>query len=107
VTEIAAGSTTEIKDGIRWVSLYRIEECRVILADIVVPCTGCNSFRYRFPATGAGSACWSIRAVVVNTGGRFATLGNDGAELMSDPLAGPATGRPSKSVAWLWDPSAS
>src|ERR1700704_423739 len=36
VTEIAAGSATEIKNRIRWVALYRIEECRVILADIVV-----------------------------------------------------------------------
>jgi hypothetical protein len=36
VTEIAAGSTTKIKDGIRRVALYRVEECRVVLADIVV-----------------------------------------------------------------------
>jgi hypothetical protein len=36
VTEIAAGSTTKIKDGIRRLALYRIEECCVILADIVV-----------------------------------------------------------------------
>ena len=36
VTEIAAGSAAEIKDRIRRVPLYRIEECRVILADIVV-----------------------------------------------------------------------
>jgi hypothetical protein len=36
MTEIAAGSTTEIEDGIRRVALYRIEECRVVLADIVV-----------------------------------------------------------------------
>jgi hypothetical protein len=36
VTEVAAGSTTEIKDGIRRVALYCIEKCRVILADIVV-----------------------------------------------------------------------
>jgi hypothetical protein len=34
--EIAAGSATEIEDGIRRVALYRIEECRVVLADIVV-----------------------------------------------------------------------
>jgi hypothetical protein len=36
VTEIAAGSATEIKNRIRRVALYRIKECRVILADIVV-----------------------------------------------------------------------
>src|SRR5260221_9147165 len=36
VTEIAAGSTTQIKNRIRRVALYRIEECRIILADIVV-----------------------------------------------------------------------
>src|SRR5271156_5450361 len=36
VTEIAAGSATEIKNRIRWIALYRTEECRVILADIVV-----------------------------------------------------------------------
>src|SRR5580704_10106743 len=36
VTEIAAGSAAEIKNRIRRVALYRIEECRVILADIVV-----------------------------------------------------------------------
>src|SRR5436305_15223730 len=36
VTEIAAGSATEIKYRIRRVPLYRIEECRVVLADIVV-----------------------------------------------------------------------
>jgi hypothetical protein len=36
VAEIAAGSTTKIEDGIRMVALYRIEEGRVILADIVV-----------------------------------------------------------------------
>ena len=36
VTEIAAGSTTKIENGIRSVALYRIEECRVVLADIVV-----------------------------------------------------------------------
>src|ERR1700730_12787937 len=36
VTEIAAGSATEIKNRIRRVALYRIEECSVILADIVV-----------------------------------------------------------------------
>src|SRR5215211_6590139 len=39
VTEIAAGSAPEIKDRIRRVAVYRIEECRVILADIVVPRT--------------------------------------------------------------------
>ena len=36
VTQIPAGSTTKIKDGIRRVALYRVEECRVVLADIVV-----------------------------------------------------------------------
>src|ERR1700716_1917471 len=36
VTEIAPGSATEIKNRIRRDTLYRIEECRVILADIVV-----------------------------------------------------------------------
>ena len=36
VTEIPPGSTTKIKDGIRRVALHRIEECRIILADIVV-----------------------------------------------------------------------
>ena len=36
VTEIAAGSATEIKNRIRRFALYRIEECRVVLADIVV-----------------------------------------------------------------------
>src|SRR3984893_15453388 len=36
VTEIAAGSATEIKYRIRRVALYRVEECSVILADIVV-----------------------------------------------------------------------
>src|SRR5215472_6231319 len=36
VTEIAAGSTTKIKNGKRRLALYRIKECRVILADIVV-----------------------------------------------------------------------
>src|SRR5882762_10112498 len=36
VTEIAAGSATEIKDRVGRLALYRIEECRVILADIVV-----------------------------------------------------------------------
>jgi hypothetical protein len=36
VKEIAAGSTAKIKDGIRRLALYRVEECRVILADIVV-----------------------------------------------------------------------
>src|SRR5438045_322198 len=36
VTEITPGSATEIKNRIRWGTLYRIEECRVILADIVV-----------------------------------------------------------------------
>ena len=36
VTEIAAGSTTKIEDGIRRIALYRIEERGVILADIMV-----------------------------------------------------------------------
>lgn len=36
VAEIAARSTTEIKDRIRRVALYGGEQCRVILADIVV-----------------------------------------------------------------------
>ena len=36
VAEIAAGSATEIKDTVGRVTLYGIEECRVILADIVV-----------------------------------------------------------------------
>jgi hypothetical protein len=36
VTEIPTGSTTKIKDGIRRVAPYRAEECRVVLADIVV-----------------------------------------------------------------------
>jgi hypothetical protein len=36
VAEIAAGATTEIKDRVRRVTLYGIEECPVILADIVV-----------------------------------------------------------------------
>jgi hypothetical protein len=36
VSEIPPGSTTKIKDGIRRVALYRVEECRVILVDIVV-----------------------------------------------------------------------
>src|SRR5215472_5677209 len=36
VTEIPAGSTTEIKNGKGRLALYRIKECRIILADIVV-----------------------------------------------------------------------
>ncbi len=36
VTEIPPGCTTKIKDGIRRVVLYRVEECRVVLVDIVV-----------------------------------------------------------------------
>ena len=36
VTEIPPGSTTKIKDGIRRVALYCVEECRVVLVDIVV-----------------------------------------------------------------------
>src|SRR4051794_10220605 len=38
ITEIAARSATEIEDRIWWVTLDGLEECRVILADIVVPC---------------------------------------------------------------------
>jgi len=36
VAEIAAGSATEIKNRVGRVALYRIEERRVVLADIVV-----------------------------------------------------------------------
>ncbi len=36
VTEIPAGSTTKIKDRIRGLALYRVEECHVVLADIMV-----------------------------------------------------------------------
>jgi hypothetical protein len=36
VTEIPAGSTAKIKYGIRRLALYSVEECRVVLADIVV-----------------------------------------------------------------------
>src|SRR3954467_6563259 len=36
VAKIAAGSATEIKDTVRRITLYGIEQCRVILADIVV-----------------------------------------------------------------------
>ena len=36
VTEIPPGSATKIKDGIRRVALYRVEQCRVVLVDIVV-----------------------------------------------------------------------
>jgi hypothetical protein len=36
MTEIATGSTTKIKNGKRRLALYRIEECCLILADIVV-----------------------------------------------------------------------
>src|SRR3954454_4540719 len=38
VTEIAAGSATEIEDRVWWVALDGLKECRVILADIVVSC---------------------------------------------------------------------
>src|SRR3954469_3597689 len=38
VTEIAAGSATEIEDRVWWVALDGLEECRIILADIVVSC---------------------------------------------------------------------
>ena len=36
VAKIAAGSATEIKDTVGRVTLYGTEQCRVILADIVV-----------------------------------------------------------------------
>ena len=36
VAKIAAGSATEIKDPVWRITLYGIEQCRVILADIVV-----------------------------------------------------------------------
>jgi hypothetical protein len=36
VDEIPAGSAAKIKDRIRRVTLYRVEERRVVLADIVV-----------------------------------------------------------------------
>src|SRR3954467_12255633 len=36
VAKIAGGSATEIKDTVRRITLYGIEQCRVILADIVV-----------------------------------------------------------------------
>ena len=36
VAEIPAGSTTKIKDRIRRVAFYRVDECRVVLVDIVV-----------------------------------------------------------------------
>jgi len=38
VTQIPAGSTTEIKDRKRRVALYRVEERCIVLADIVVSC---------------------------------------------------------------------
>src|SRR3954469_13617804 len=38
ITEIAAGSATEIEDRVWWITLNGLEECRVILADIVVSC---------------------------------------------------------------------
>src|SRR5262249_48776903 len=38
VTEIPPGSAPKIKDGIRSIALYRIEECGMILADVVVSC---------------------------------------------------------------------
>src|SRR3954447_10421690 len=38
VTEIAAGSATEIEDRVWWVTLDGLKECRIILADIVVSC---------------------------------------------------------------------
>src|SRR6476646_6218074 len=38
ITEIAAGSATEIEDRVWWVTLDGLKECRVSLADIVVPC---------------------------------------------------------------------
>jgi hypothetical protein len=36
VTEIATGPATEVKNRIRWAALDRIEECQVVLTDIVV-----------------------------------------------------------------------
>ncbi|MGB9646890.1 MAG: hypothetical protein WCB44_17475 [Stellaceae bacterium] len=36
--EIPAGSAAKIKDRIRRVTLYRVEERRVVLADIMVSC---------------------------------------------------------------------
>jgi hypothetical protein len=36
VTEIPAGSTTEIENGKGRLALYRIKECRIILTDIVM-----------------------------------------------------------------------
>jgi hypothetical protein len=36
VAEIPAGPTTKIKDRIRRVAFYRVDECRVVLVDIVV-----------------------------------------------------------------------
>jgi hypothetical protein len=36
ITEVSAGPTTKIKEGIRRLALYGIEEGSVILADIVV-----------------------------------------------------------------------
>src|SRR4051812_7845957 len=38
ITEIAAGSAAEIEDRVWWVALDGLEECRVILADIVMSC---------------------------------------------------------------------
>src|SRR5215212_9605583 len=38
VTEIAAGSATEIEDRVWWVTLDGLKECRIILADVVVSC---------------------------------------------------------------------
>ncbi len=38
VDEIPAGSAAKIKDRIRRVTLYRLEERRVVLADIMVSC---------------------------------------------------------------------
>jgi len=47
VTQIAAGSTTKIEDGIRRITLHRIEECRVILADIVVSADAAQELKVR------------------------------------------------------------
>ena len=36
--EVSAGPTTQIKNGIGGIALNRIQERRVVLADIVIPC---------------------------------------------------------------------
>src|SRR3954463_2212719 len=66
VTEIAAGSAAEIEDRVWWVTLDGLEECRVILADIVVscavpelPCEPIVISDRRFPK--APDLLWTIR----------------------------------------------